>query len=204
MDKAKIFAFVFFLLFSCRNNVEAKKLPALLITLSDDTIPITLDVPLNKIDREPAYHNMHWGMTYFDSTGVQQSIKPGEVAEVQFEYRREKIRMVSVKNDAGIANPFHSGSQYFFLLLIKDGSLRLLKYYPLPSLSPRCGVCAPSIDYILQKHQGTLTKINWDDFRDSMSLYFADCPELAIKIKQKTFRSEDIEDIVGEYNRNCL
>lgn len=41
------------------------------------------------------------------------------------------------------------------------------------------------------------------NFKKTASEYFKDCPELVKKIEDKTFKKDDIEEVVRFYNAHC-
>ena len=57
--------------------------------------------------------------------------------------------------------------------------------------------------YIMQKGNDELFKTRWLSFRKDMVNYLSDCPDVAKKIEDKIYRSDDIMQIIDEYNRSC-
>ncbi|MBI2271403.1 MAG: hypothetical protein HYU69_13750 [Bacteroidetes bacterium] len=97
------------------------------------------------------------------------------------------------------------GNSYLFWATDISGPLYLLyreimKDYPnsVPGLSSGSYI---SKEYTLYVKGNTPAIIDKGEFRDKVSIYFEDYPELALKIKNKIYSYDDIGKIVEEYNR---
>jgi hypothetical protein len=132
--------------------------------------------------------------------------------EVGFDYGGQKIRILSRQNNLELQGSLFTNNSWLFLQLVKDGELKLFKYYSTNS-SPgmynastggmTAGQTYSVEKYVMQKGNNELFKTRWLSFRKDMVEYLSDCPELAKKIKDKIYRSDDIEQIIDEYNKSC-
>jgi hypothetical protein len=105
-----------------------------------------------------------------------------------------------------------SDNSYVFLHLLKDGDMKLFNSYQTsgggPGMYGAGGVMMGGGSYsveklIMQKEGGELFRTGWLNFKRDMIHYLSDCQDLAMKIEQKIYRSNDIEAIVYDYNQNC-
>ena len=101
-----------------------------------------------------------------------------------------------------------------FLHLIQDGKVQLFKIYVRSGSTGTVGVGGAGVGgndgggstsetYVLQKNGGKLFQTRLFSFKKDLAGFFSDCPALAEKIKDKTYRRSDVEEIVFEYNQKC-
>lgn len=203
-----IFITVIGLIFTLR--LEAKKIEGQIFN-KNDTVNVTMNIPIKFFTQEPNYEKLQYKIKYFDSTGVKKVLRPEDAVEIRFTYEYEKIRMLSRQNTLGLGNIFSMSSNIFLRIEI-DGDLKLFNYYYTQS-SPEMynastgittGGYSYSVEkYILQKGDGELKRPKGLAFKKDMIEYFSDCPELVDKIESKDFRKNDLESIVRFYNSNC-
>ncbi len=203
-----IFIIAFGLIFSFK--LEAKKIEGQ-IFYNNDTISVTMKIPVKLFTQEPNYEKLQYKVKYFDSLGVKKVLRPDDAQEIRFTYEFEKVRMLSRKNTLSLGNIFSMSSNIFLRIEI-DGDLKLFNYYYTQS-SPgmynastgmMTGGYSYSVErYILQKSDGELKRPKGLTFRKDMIKYFNDCPELSKKIENKEFRKSDLESIVRFYNVSC-
>lgn len=90
---------------------------------------------------------------------------------------------------------------WVFMSLIMDGSLKVYVYKYYAATAYTSGT---EVSFILEKPDGTylqvLTAIAFP-FKKKVGEFFIDCPELAAKINNKTYKSEDLFIIADEYNK---
>ncbi|MFA5974032.1 MAG: hypothetical protein WC780_16920 [Lentimicrobiaceae bacterium] len=196
----------------CLNNIEAKKIIGYYISKTNDTLTVTFNVPIKFFSQEPNYERLQWKIKYYDSTNQKKILKPDMANEIIFDYDGEKIRMLSRQNNLDLIGSFFIDNNSLFLQLIKDGKLKLFKYYKTnnspgmynASTGMTTGGASYTVEkYIMQKGNDALFKTRWLSFRKDMVNYLSDCPDLAKKIEDKIYRSDDIEQIIDEYNRSC-
>ena len=111
------------------NVVEAKKIKGYYVNNTDDTIMVTFSIPMNSLDGEPSFLRLQWEVTFLDEKNEKWVLKPGEVKEIVFDYGEEHIRMLSRENTLELSRGFTSPKEYLFLRLMKDGRMKLFKYY---------------------------------------------------------------------------
>jgi hypothetical protein len=130
----------------------------------------------------------------FDANHKKIILKPDQTEEICFDYKGEKIRMLSRPFDTNF--DILSGSKSFLRILI-DGKLKLLKYY-------RNGGAAGLLEkYVMQKGNEKLFKVSILSFKQDMTTYLSDCPSVSKKIEEKVYKKDDVEQIVDEYNKIC-
>lgn len=194
------------------NNIEAKKIVGYFISKTNDTLKVTFNIPIKFFLQEPNYERLQWRVKYYDSTNRKKILKPDMAKEIVFDYEGEKVRMLSRQNNLDLMGSIFIDNSSLFLQLIKDGKLQLFKYYKTNSspgmYNASTGMTTGGFSYtvekyIMQKNNGELFKTRWLSFRKDMVNYLSDCPELAKKIEDKKYRSDDIEQIVDEYNKSC-
>jgi hypothetical protein len=193
------------------NQLEAEKITGYFITKTNDTLKVTFKIPVNFFSQEPNFEKIQWKITYYDSINQKQILKPNMAKEIVFDYDGENIRMLSRQNNLGLIGSIFIDNSYVFLQLIKDGKLKLFKYYKTnsspgmynSSTGAMTGGYSYTVEkYIMQKGNEGLFKTRWLSFKKDMADYLSDCPELAKKIEDKIYGSDDIELIVDEYNRS--
>lgn len=198
--------------FICLNQLQAKKIPGYFIANSNDTVNVTFNIPIRFFGKEPNYERLQWKIKYYDSGHTKQLLKPGMASEISFICNDKRIIMLSRKNNLGLVGSIFNDNSIVFLQLIKDGKLKLFKYFKTNnspgmyngSAGMMMGSYSYSVEkYIMQKDNGDLYKTHWLSFKNDMKYYFSDCPDLAKKIEDKVYRSDDIEQIVDEYNLTC-
>ena len=192
-------------------SLFADQINGYFITQKGVTTNVIFKIPRDILTQEPNIQKLQWGIKYFDSNNKKQTLKPGQAKEIHFTCNGEEIRMISLYNTREFGSTF-IGNNFIFLKIIIDGKMKLYNYYYTQS-SPgmyivNTGFISIGNSYteesiILQKNDSYLYQPKWLSFKKGMADYFSDCPDLAKKIENKTYRKEDIELIVNEYNREC-
>lgn len=190
-------------------KLEAKKIEGQ-IFYKNDTVYVTMNIPVKFFTQKPNYKKLQYKIKYFDSLGVKKVLRPDDAEEVRFTYLYEKVRMLSRTNTLGLGNIFSMSSNIFLRIEI-DGDLKLFTYYYTQSYqmnNTSIGMSRGVFFYseeksILQKGDGELKRPKGLRFRKDMIQYFNDCPELSKKIEVKVFRKSDLDSIVRFYNRSC-
>jgi len=203
--------FLLVTVFFLNTNSEAKKIPGYFINNNDDTVYVTFSVPVNLFRQEIKMERLQEKIRYYDSLNNSNNLKPGNASELVMINSGDTIRMLSRANNLGLGS--FASRKAIFLWLIKDGPLQLFKYYESQASAP-CfdhtsntvsgGYVYETEKYILQKRGQPLFRTrNKVSFRKDMTDYLSDCPELAKKIENKQYRSDDMLLIVEEYNKLC-
>jgi hypothetical protein len=190
-------------------KLEAKKIEGQ-IFYKNDTVYVTMNIPVKFFTQEINYKKLQYKIKYFDSLGVKKVLRPDDAEEIRFTYQYEKVRMLSRTNTLGLGNIFSMSSNIFLRIEI-DGVLKLFTYYYTQSYqmnNTSIGMSRGVFFYgeeksILQKGDGELKIPKGLRFKKDMIQYFNDCPELSKKIEVKVFRKCDLDSIVRFYNRSC-
>ncbi|NLL15342.1 MAG: hypothetical protein GX267_18240 [Fibrobacter sp.] len=190
---------------------EAKKIPGFFINKEGDTVYVTFNVTVSLFRQEAKIERIQEKIRYYDSLNNTNTLKPENASEVVIVNSVDTIRMLSRTNNLGLGSFFARNG--IFLRLIKDGTLKLFKYYESKSSAPghnnsnntmSGGYTYEIESYILQKKNEPLFRTRSQvTFRKDMTDYLSDCPELVKKIEQKKYRKEDMALIVEEYNKLC-
>lgn len=202
------------LLLSLFTNSWAAKVSGVII-LPNDTFNVTLHIPVGFFSKEVNFYKLQQAIKYYDEHGKRITLLPSQVVEYRFTYEYTKYRMVSVKRSGDLSSFFESSS-FIFLQLIVDGRLQVFNYqykamYATPGPSGMPGSPGMSMQttsyneekYLLRKKGGELKWPKGMFFRKNMIEYFADCPALAEKIKNKEFDKGSILSIASHYNSFC-
>lgn len=202
-----LFAVVFLL----STNSEAKKIPGFFINKDGDTVHVTFNVAVNLFRQEAKINRIQEKIRYYDSLNNTNTLRPENTSEVVMVSSGDTIRMLSRANNLGLGSFFSRNG--IFLRLIKDGPLKLFKYYESKSSAPGYnhssnimsgGYTYEVESYVLQKKDEPLFRTRSQvNFRKDMADYLSDCPELVTKIEQKKYRKDDMALIVEEYNKQC-
>ena len=188
--------FVLILLFSL--NLKAKKVEGQ-ICLEDDTLNVTLIIPIDLISKEIDYWKLQHAIGYIDAYGKKRKFAAGRVKEVRFTYNYEKIRLLARENTLGIKRSL-SEPLNVFLKLEMDGYLKLFSSYYQKNMTNTFFI---KHLFVFQKGNEELKKIGGWSFKKNMRGYFDDCPQIAEKIENKEFKEGDIKLIVNTYNFDC-
>ncbi|MEO8472593.1 MAG: hypothetical protein ABI477_10370 [Chryseolinea sp.] len=191
------------------SHAEAKKVEGKIIRRTG-TETVIFNVPFKLLSSRPDIERMQYRIRYYDKFGKKMILKPGEAEEIQFAYKNEVVRMISISNDLGLQGTF-SRSTFVFLRLEIDGPLRLFKYYQTSSNNTGyygAGISTGGGTYTtenlyLQKEGQKLKRPRTLNFRKDMADYLSDCPALVDRIRDKDFKRKDLEFIVMFYNKQC-
>jgi len=211
--KRTLLIFVIGLAFTFK--LEAKKVEGL-IFFEKDTVKVTFEIPVSFFSEEVDYQKLQYKVKYYGTDGKKIVLKPEQAKEIQFKDGYQEIRMLSRENTLGGGNIFF-GSSNIFLKLEMDGSIKMFKYFytqTSPGMTVGGGGMAGGTimvgggsynveKFVLQKGNSELKRPRGLFFRKDMIEYFSDCPELAKKIENKDYTSDDLDAIVRYYNSQC-
>ena len=214
---------VFLILIICsffKTGISATKVKGYYISRDFDTVKVTFNIRILKMIREPDFEEMQLGVEFFDSLNQRHFLDPPLAREIYFECMGKRCRMLAVTFTKSRPNAF-------FLQLIKEGKLKLFKFYYKNEMNYKMQkdngehfqssirymysdvkryYLVPSVNGVGASYGGSYTstvKERDDPFADDMSVYLSDCPALSKKIEQLVYVREDIEKIVDEYNTTC-
>jgi len=183
------------------------------ITNDGDTIHTVFRVPGNLLSTTITFEKLQWKIRYTDKNNQAYNLMPEHAREFFFTFKGSLVRFLSRENTLKASNSGFNPAPKIFLRLIVDGNLKLFKFYqysgftdgdpgsPDPVLRESPGWSEVSI---LQKDNAPLFEPRIASFRKDMRNYLSDCPKLAEKIKNRTLKSEDLKQIVEEYNEMCM
>jgi hypothetical protein len=206
--KTTLSIILFVLVMQTMHATEAK---GYYITLNNDTVYVKFKIPLGFFDGDIRHNALQSKITYFDSLGKKQIIRPNGAKGYYFEYLGEKFLFVSLKNTIGLWSSLDNTTDYIFLSIKIEGPLRLYSYYYTQSTPGRYngssfsgGSSSVEEGYVLQKSGKDIFKPSSLFFKRDMMAYFSDFPELAQKIEKKELKNNNMEEIVKEYNQWVL
>ncbi len=188
------------------------KVQGYFITNAGDTVRTVFRVPVNLLSNVLTYEKMQWKVKYGDKNTQAHTLMPDQAREFCFTYRGTPVRFLSVKNSIKASSSGFNPAPRIFLQLILDGTLNMFNFYEYDGFA---GSNSTSPDVvmrespgwrvvkILQKNSGELFRPRIAFFRKDMCNYLSDCPGLAGKITDRTYKSEDMKRIVEEYNEMC-
>jgi hypothetical protein len=196
--------------------IKAKDALGYYITNELDTIKVIFDVPFDIALGEPSYEKLQSKIKYWDSQNKKQTLKPEMATEVHFNCNGKEVTLITLKKSSTL-----SENESIFLHVLKDGEVRLLKYYKtiipnyykpkVPNL-PEQEIQLTKTDlkilnmdgeYFIQRNQAELQHIEKANFVEEILDVVYDCTELVKKIEDKKYKFRDLEKIIEEYN-NCL
>ena len=191
------------LVFISLNKLEAKKIKiaGYYINLSKDTVRVIFLVPIDFFSKEPNFQAICRRIKYYDTKNQKLKLDAEKAEQFSFKVNGQRVVMLSRNYDDRI-----NGDRQIFLRLIKNGKLKLLRYYTTGGGYSGMGMGGGSYSIqkdMLEKANGKLFEPSWLSFKKDMTNYLSDCPSVAKKIEEKTYRSADIEQIVEEYNKYC-
>jgi len=206
------------LLFLCvAYSTSARKIPGYIITAEGQKTEVILKVPF-MLFGQPNFERLQRKVRYYDTNNKRQVLRPSQAHEISFSYKDKTYRMLSRQFDNPLAKLF-TRDGYFFLHLVKDGKLKLFRYYETRRSGGsmgRTGVSGMNSmgmsshgttysvqKYLLQKNDEPLFRTNFLTFKKDMAEYLKECEDVVKKINDKEYRNRDMEELVEEYNTKC-
>jgi len=183
------------------------------ITNDGDTVRTVFLVPVRMLSNSLTWEKLQWKVRYSDQDNQAHNLMPDQASEFCFTYRGIPVRFLSRKNTIKASNSGFNPAPKIFLRLILDGTLKLFRFYEYSGYTESTPASpdpvmneSPSWEEvnILQKNNEDLFRSGNGFFRKDMREYFSDCPDLAEKINNRTYKPEDLERIVKEYNETCI
>ncbi len=167
----------------------------LTVKLTDlpDTIDVTFIVPSIPQKSGIDFNKIKQSIRYIDSDGFKHLLFPADTVKIWFNYKKEKIRMLSRKTKTG---------EIIFMKLELEGKLKLLsnvynngeKYF------------------IFERNKQIVRSLRTTQYIESLTSFFRSCPLLLAEIqkmenKDFTFATDReilIKKIVLFYNEQCI
>ncbi|MBA3680633.1 MAG: hypothetical protein H0W73_05645 [Bacteroidetes bacterium] len=196
--------FIILILALTVDKIFAKEITGYYINLTDDTVKINFKITTEPLSTEINYSSLQCGVIMYNEKHKKVYLKPEEMKEVHFDYENEHYRFVTFSQDLRLCSCFYS-DKYLLRQLI-DGNLKLFTYtfhnQGAMQTGGRTAMFSGEVN-ILQKQNGELFKIDYFNFKKTMSEYLSDCPELVTKIQEKIYGKDDLYKIIQEYNQSC-
>jgi hypothetical protein len=178
----------------------AQEIPGTIV-FHNETVDVTLLVPVGLFGGDPNTEAMQKGIKYRDSHGKKHKLKPAQAIEFSFTYEGKVWRMVSSDYTSGL---FSKG---IFLLQLVDGPVKMFEYtYTTRSAGGPNGVggmTTTTTINLMQRGNEPLYALRLFGFKKDMAEYFKDCPALVALIEGKEFKKRDLMEIVHYYNYQC-
>ena len=181
------------------------------IYFEHDTIEAYIKLPTTIIGKV-RLEKIQFEVKYKDENGAKHKLKPTDAKEIRIKNKHKEIRMISVKNTAGLGNAF-SNIPYVFLELVGEKQdFNIFKYYYTVSspgftysdgTEPGGSTTSESSTIIQRKEDGSMLNSASSDMRYQATLFFEDCPNLVKKIKEKEIGERDVEAMVSYYSLHC-
>jgi hypothetical protein len=144
--------------------------------------------------------NLESKVRYLDKNGAKKKLRPRDAEEIRFKWDNQEIRMVSRR-------PGHEALKRKFLHLMVDGKARFYEYiktYRFIGRSQMYYARISTVIYWFVEREGKkMYSPRPFHFRQKMSKYFSDCPQLSERIKAGAYKAIETETIVKYYNANC-
>lgn len=123
------------------------------ITPAGDTLHVTFRIPVNLFAKSPNYERLQWKVICFNDQGQSDILKPDQAREFFFIFRSLPVKMISVPNILHASNAGANPEPTLFLQLIKDGQVRLFRFYEYNGYQ---GNDSGSPDPVLKEAPGTV------------------------------------------------
>lgn len=135
---------------------------------------------------------------YYDSTGKKIKLKPEQIKEVRFNYKGEEIKMQTIILKHRLREGLGKSSDYVLLKLKTDGNKmkRFLYFHN----SNFMGIHLKMVFNVLQKGNGEGFVPQWFNNFKNITKYVSECPSLVDKINNDIYNSQNVKDIVKDYN----
>lgn len=132
---------------------------------------------------------------FVSKDGIKSKYSPSEIQE--FKYSGYKF----ISDSSSFYQRIYGGSK---VSLYKNMSANYMMGGSAGPGLPAMGYSSTSVNYYVRKTNETEFKlVKKSGFKSEFVIYFGDCESLKIKIENKELKSEDIRQIVAEYNSCC-
>lgn len=198
MKKITFFLVLFLII---TQTVTAREIKGYFISFQKDTTFTTFDIPV-VAPNNPDIKQLHFGLKYWDSNGIERALKPYDAIEVTFVYNEETFTLVSQQDYLNLAGRLKKPEQnYIFLKLEVDGAMQLFSYHYTQHVTMDFSFESQTMVY--KRSNDLMFVPKHMRYKSSLVKYFKDCPKLAKKIKVGLYEKGDDLEIVKEYNKTC-
>jgi hypothetical protein len=189
---------IFLISFFISNYTFGERIPGTIIKTAGDTVQVTLDVPGGQNN----FRKMQELVKYYDARGNKHVLKADLIKEVSFDYRSEKVRLVSMPfKNTGLQIPHETDQENILLQLLVDGKVKVYKFFYFEPAGQFGGSLVEK--YLLQKEGEEIYEPRFLLFKKDMAQYLCDCPVLIDKIEDRKFKRKDMTELIAEYNDTC-
>jgi len=184
-------------------TAQAIKVPGIIITNDDDTLYVKLKIPVHA-NGDIYFLGLQYGTSYIDSKGEKQVFFSTYAKEFQFLWEGDLIRMISFKSTKEIGE-VDAGYDKVFLHL--KSNVRISHFYYYKSVMGQNPIRRKQngqyfVDVFKRKDE-PLFVLNRFEFKNKAMAYFSDCPSLVERIRNKTYRINDMTGLIWFYNYRC-
>ncbi|MCE3228713.1 MAG: hypothetical protein K0S32_3264 [Bacteroidetes bacterium] len=184
-------------------HLQARKIKAEGYTISDenDTTKVTFEIPVEN-ESDPKFEFMQKEVKCYDAKGNKSTLKPSTVKAIVFFLNNKTYKMLTCSDNLGVIAPVFSKQQEFFLQVIADDKIKILKVHRTNALAEFKSEEGSYLDvdgYVYKKGNNEL----FTSGKCDIARVFSDCPEIMNKINDGTYKKEYINPIVLDYNKTC-
>ncbi len=204
----KQYIFVFLLVF---NFSYSNKIEGYYITTNNEKINTIFNIPVNILSEEINFEAIVFGIKYYDEKGDKQKLNLENVKEIGIEYLGEKTILKCLLNTCELGANYIGDTKYVLLKPIKEDIISVY-YYPKSTYNPGFMNGSPSStgsfssfdSTVLVKPDGKMVEpTSYGSFKNKMKNFFSDCPELVKKIEEKTYKRDQVKEMIEDYQKNC-
>lgn len=188
--------------------VQAKRISGLIIT-EQDTLKVTLDIPLKANLTDIWVTKLQKQLVYLGEEDEKIVVEPGDIKGFQFTYDYEEYTFVSIPNTLDLAKGSEK-NPHLFVQRIIEGDLTLYYLHKPEFIRPNNKFewrhfheAIQGRTPILKKADGSLQKIESHTTREEVAQFLEDCPVVVERLNDKDFMDGQILWILDMYNANC-
>jgi hypothetical protein len=189
------------LLFSTHLHAKKIKVAGYIISDENDTTKVTFEIPVEN-ESNPKFEFMQKEVKYYDSKGKKSTLKPTAAKGIVFFLDTKTYKMLTCSDNLGVIAPVFSKQVEFFLQVISDDKIKILKVHRtnvLTEFNSEEGSYLDVDGYVYKKGNNELFTSGKCDF----ARVFSDCPEVMNKLNDGTYKKEYINPAVLDYNKTC-
>jgi hypothetical protein len=184
------------LLFSKLIYAYDKDIDGLIYLKNESVLKVVLKIPIYQ-SQKIVYEKVQYQIKYIDANGILQKLRPEQIKEVRFKFNNEDIRMLSLVDNVKLNGGF-SSNKSILLKLETYGRMNHFLFYGKSTYIEYDYISGPL--NVLQIDNGELFVPSWfNDFK-KINKYIAECPSLVEKINNEVYNSENIKEIVKDFN----
>jgi hypothetical protein len=200
---------VFFGLFSFFSFAAEIEVPGTVIRKTGERLHGTLWVRYHAWDSTLNFYLLQPGVKFVSYDGTRVDLNPKHIAEYNFEWRGQEIRMLS--SDCKLKKHYGKRWRNVFIHLIMDGRMQVLNYWHGESnLSPDRAAVHYGLYSAGNLQEEVLKRPGEQGIKSSLlrrprkrAAYFADCPDLYKMVEAEDIHFGESKQIARYYNEHC-